>query len=42
MRFGRTRQSVIDPPKKRKKEFTDYDEYQQGLRCTMTVQMLFR
>ena len=31
MRFGRTRQSVIDPPKKRKKEFTDYGEYQRRL-----------
>lgn len=31
MRFGRTRQSVIDPPKKRQKEFTDYGEYQRRL-----------
>jgi hypothetical protein len=31
MRFGRTRQSVIDPPKKRQKEFTDYNEYQRRL-----------
>jgi len=31
MRFGRTRQSVIDPPKKRKKEFTDFGEYQRRL-----------
>lgn len=31
MRFGRRRQSVIDPPKKRQKEFTDYGEYQRRL-----------